>query len=66
MCGCRWLRGGAGERVCERLGGVRGFGSAGTLLHTSFTSGMKGARLGSCKPEKVMLAVARQRLRGLL
>ncbi len=50
---------GQGKREWE-ASGVAG------LICTSFTSGIKGCRLGSLRPEKVMLAVAKQRLRGLV
>jgi len=49
----------------RRKEGRRHWGWRG-LICTSFTSGIKGCRLGSLRPEKVMLAVAKQRLRGLV
>lgn len=49
---------------CEEAG--EGLGCGGGFICTSFTSGIKGSRLGRLRPEKVMLAVAKQRLRGLV
>ena len=53
-----------GELISRGGGRVGGFEV--DRGHTSLTSGMKGSRVGSLRPEKVILAVAKQRLRGLV